>query len=146
MREPALRRITLDHIYDLAALAIYPEQPLNDSNQRSVAAARLQTADGYIAAHFHEPELSVAAVAVDQGISSRYLQRLFEATGTTFTEHVSDFRLQQAFMLLTERRHNTSRISDIALQVGFSDVSHFNRLFRRRFGNSPSGVLSQYRG
>jgi AraC-like DNA-binding protein len=146
LREPALRRITLDHIYDLAALTICPERPLDESNQTSLAAARLRTAVSYIAAHFQEPELSVATVAVDQGVSSRYLQRLFETTGTTFTEHVSDLRLQRAFTLLTETRDNTRRISDIALQVGFSDVSHFNRLFRRRFGDSPSGVLRQNRG
>jgi AraC-like DNA-binding protein len=32
------------------------------------------------------------------------------------------------------------RICDIALQAGFSDISHFNRLFRARFGDTPSGV------
>ena len=32
------------------------------------------------------------------------------------------------------------RICDIALQSGFSDISHFNRFFRARFGDTPSGV------
>jgi transcriptional regulator GlxA family with amidase domain len=32
------------------------------------------------------------------------------------------------------------RIIDIAFAAGFSDVSHFNRIFRRRFGDTPSGV------
>ena len=32
------------------------------------------------------------------------------------------------------------RICDIALQAGFSDISHFNRLFRSRFGGTPSDV------
>jgi AraC-like DNA-binding protein len=34
-------------------------------------------------------------------------------------------------------------LADIALQVGFSDISYFNRLFRGRFGDSPRGVLAE---
>jgi AraC-like DNA-binding protein len=36
---------------------------------------------------------------------------------------VNELRLQRAFMLLTETRDRASRISDAALQVGFSDIS-----------------------
>jgi AraC-like DNA-binding protein len=85
----------------------------------------------------------VSAVARDQGISPRYLQRLIETTGTTFTGHVIELRLQRAFVLLIAARHDPRRISDIALQAGFSDISHFNRLFRTRFGDTPSGILAQ---
>jgi AraC-like DNA-binding protein len=42
--------------------------------------------------------------------------------------------------MLTDRHHLHSAIIDIALEVGFSDVSHFNRTFRHRFGETPSGV------
>jgi transcriptional regulator GlxA family with amidase domain len=64
------------------------------------------------------------------------------SSGTSFTERVSELRLQQAFKLLTEPHDSAQRICDIALEVGFSDVSHFNRLFRARFGDSPRGVRS----
>jgi len=37
------------------------------------------------------------------------------------------------------------RICDIALQTGFSDISHFNRLFRWRFGDTPKGVRAHAR-
>jgi AraC-like DNA-binding protein len=49
-------------------------------------------------------------------------------------------RLQRAFALLIEPPGSARRISDIALEAGFSDISHFNRLFRARFGVSPRGV------
>jgi AraC-like DNA-binding protein len=72
-----------------------------------------------------------------------YLHHLIEASGTSFTAHVNELRLQRAFALLTEACDGTRRISDIALEAGFSDLSHFNRLFRSRFGDTPSGVRAQ---
>ena len=46
-------------------------------------------------------------------------------------------------MLLTAQRGSKVRISDIALQSGFSDVSYFNRLFRSRFGETPRDVRAE---
>jgi AraC-like DNA-binding protein len=42
--------------------------------------------------------------------------------------------------MLTDRRYLYLAIINIALAVGFGDISHFNRVFRRRFGETPSGV------
>jgi AraC-like DNA-binding protein len=42
--------------------------------------------------------------------------------------------------MLTDPRRLHLAIIDIALAVGFGDVSYFNRVFRRRFGDTPSGV------
>jgi AraC-like DNA-binding protein len=106
----------------------------------AVAAARLAAALAYIAESFIEPGLTVEAVARRQGVSRRYLQRLLEESGMSFTVRVKELRLQKAFALLTNVQHGKRRISDIAMEVGFSDVSHFNRLFRARFGDTPSGV------
>lgn len=137
---PKLRDAIVDHIYDLVALAIGEFAPLGDSSASAVVAARHQAVLDYIAAHFQEPGLNVETVARRQGISPRYLQRLMESSGSSFTRHVNELRLQRALKLLTEARASAQLISDIALEVGFSDVSHFNRLFRARFGDSPRGV------
>jgi len=82
----------------------------------------------------------VEAVARRQGVSRRYLQRLLEESGMSFTKRVNELRLQKAFALLTTEWYGKRRISDIALEAGFSDISHFNRLFRARFGDTPRGV------
>jgi AraC-like DNA-binding protein len=82
-------------------------------------------------------------VARSQGISPRYLQRLLEESGSSFTARVTELRLQRAFALLGDT--GLRRISDIALDAGFSDISHFNRLFRARFGDTPSAVRAQSR-
>jgi AraC-like DNA-binding protein len=84
-------------------------------------------------------------VAKSKAISARYLQSLLETSGSSFTEHVTELRLQRAFALLTEAGDGPRRISDIALQAGFSDISHFNRLFRARFGDTPGAVRAQGR-
>jgi AraC-like DNA-binding protein len=82
----------------------------------------------------------VAEVASSQGISPSYLHRPIETSGTSFTARVNELRLQRAFARLTESGGGRRRISDIALEAGFSDLSHFNRLFRARFGDTPRGV------
>jgi AraC-like DNA-binding protein len=106
----------------------------------AAAAARLAAALASIAESFTDAGLSLPSVAQRLGISSRYLQHLLEASGKAFTARVNELRLQRAFALLIERGGGKRRISEIALEAGFSDVSHFNRLFRARFGDTPSGV------
>jgi AraC-like DNA-binding protein len=139
---PKLRDAVLNHIHDLVSLAISGCAPLGESNASAVVAARHSAALNHIAAHFQDPELSLEVVARCQGISPRYLQHLMTSSGASFTERVNELRLQRAFALLIEPHGNGQRISDIALEVGFSDISHFNRVFRARFGVSPRGVRS----
>ena len=139
---PKLRDVVVTHIHDLVALAISECAPLGESSTSAVVAARHSVALDHIAAHFQDPELSLEVVARCQGISPRYLQQLMTSSGTSFTERVNELRLQRAFALLNEPQGAARRISDIALEVGFSDISHFNRLFRARFGICPRGVRS----
>jgi AraC-like DNA-binding protein len=133
---PDVNETVTKHIYDLVALAIGPNRDTRHEGLSAVAAARLAQAAADIAAHFTDPGLSLTELARRQGVSPRYLQRLFETSGLSFTSRVQELRLQQAFALLAQP--GSRRIADIALQVGFADVSHFNRLFRARFGESPT--------
>jgi AraC-like DNA-binding protein len=141
---PKLRRVVVSHIHDLLALTL-GSSAVGESSMSAVVAARLAAALDHITRHFEAPELSLAAVARSQGISPRYLQRLMEASGKSYTVHLNELRLQKVFTLLTEASDSGCKISDIALQSGFSDISHFNRLFRSHFGDTPSGVRGQSR-
>lgn len=143
---PELRDAVVTHVHNLFALAMTSHRIIGESSLRAVAAARVSAALDYVAAHFQEPALSVVTVAKNLGISPRYLQRLLETSGVSFTARVNELRLQRAFTLLSEARDSARRISDIAFDAGFSDLSHFNRLFRSRFGDTPSGVRGQGRG
>lgn len=142
---PKLRRTVVNHICDLVALAICPDRATRGDALSAVTAARLAAALGHIAESFEDASLTVAAVAGRQGISPRYLQYLLETSGISFTARVNELRLQRAFALLTNACGGTRGISEIALQVGFSDISHFNRLFKSRFGDTPGAVRAEGR-
>jgi AraC-like DNA-binding protein len=136
---PEMRRSAVGHIHDLTALAFGANRDTKQQGLSAVAAARLAAALAHIEESFVEPGLTVETVAQRQGISPRYLQRLLEMSGTSFTARVNELRLQRAFALLGAGQ-DRRRIADIAMEAGFSDVSNFNRLFRARFGETPSGV------
>lgn len=133
------------HLIDLMVLAATPHSPIGESSASAVVVARLRAALDHIASHFADPGLSVTEVALSQNISPRYLQRLLEMSGDSFSDRVKELRLQRAFALLSDSSERRRRISEVALQVGFSDISHFNRLFRARFGDTPKGVRARAR-
>jgi AraC-like DNA-binding protein len=135
-----LRQTIASHIHDLIALAIDANDDTRQAGSGAVAAARLAAAVADIAKSFTDPRLTLAALARRQGVSPRYLQRLFEESGTSFTARVQELRLQRAFALLSKSHAHGRRISDIAQDAGFADIAHFNRLFRARFGDTPTGV------
>jgi len=62
----------------------------------------------------------------------------------SFIEHVNELRSERAFALLIAADSNR-RVSDIAFQVGFSDLAHFYNLFRSRFGDTPRGSSAALR-
>jgi AraC-like DNA-binding protein len=71
------------------------------------------------------------------------IRRLFEAEGVTFTEYVLAQRLARAHRMLMDPRRASEKISTVALDAGFDDVSYFNRAFRQFCGDTPSGVRTQ---
>ena len=136
---PELRRQVVAHIHDLIALAIGATRDAAEiANNRGGRAARLRAIQEDIANCLDQPELSVATIAARHRIKPRWVQRLFEGEDTTFTEYVLAQRLVRAHRLLTDPRRASQKISTIALDAGFGDLSYFNRVFRRHYGVAPS--------
>ena len=90
-------------------------------------------------------QLSVTSFASRYSVTTRYIQKLFEGEGTTFTEYVLERRLLEANRLLGDSRYAERSIGNIACKVGFGDLSYFTRSFRRRFGMTPSDAREQAR-
>jgi len=71
-------------------------------------------------------------------VTPRYVHKLFEVEGATFSEFVLARRLEFARRLLTDRRLSSRSVTSIAFDAGFSDLSHFNHTFRRRYNATPT--------
>ncbi|MGY3034003.1 transcriptional regulator GlxA family with amidase domain [Bradyrhizobium sp. USDA 4354] len=75
-------------------------------------------------------------IATKVGLSKRQLERLFRnATGRSIQGFSRDLRIFYGLWLLAE---SDKSITSIATESGFSDISHFNRIFRGAFGCAPS--------
>jgi AraC-like DNA-binding protein len=136
-----LQSAAVAHVYDLAAMALGATAERADLAQtRGVRAARLESIKADIAAHLSDENLNIAAIAARHHVSVRYLQKLFEADEGSFSEFVLSARLTRTYRTLTNHLQSNRTISDIAYDVGFNDLSYFNRAFRRRFGLTPSEV------
>jgi AraC-like DNA-binding protein len=140
------QRVVVNHIHDLAALAIGASREGGElAAAGGVRAARLAAIKKDALYNLANPNLSIAMVAGRQGVTPRYVHMLFEADGITFSEFVIGQRLVRAHRMLSDPRFARQTISAIALRVGFGDLSYFNRTFRRRFGTSPSDVRAAAR-
>lgn len=94
----------------------------------------------YIREHLTEP-LTLDAVAKAIHTSKFNLCKVFKkATGQTFTEYVARLRTEEAKTRLADRQR---RVSEVAYDVGFQSLTHFNRVFRELVGLSPSGYREQ---
>ncbi|WP_285409953.1 helix-turn-helix domain-containing protein [Variovorax sp. efr-133-TYG-130] len=96
-------------------------------------------AQSHISERLHEVGLCAEDIADALYVSSRTLARAFAHHDCSVSKSIWELRLKSGYALLNERR--VAQISDAAFQTGFNDLSHFSRLFKRRFGKRPSDVL-----
>ncbi|WP_158818518.1 AraC family transcriptional regulator [Methylocapsa sp. S129] len=138
---PDLQRVAVDHIHDLAVLALGATRDAAEiAKGRGVRVARLHAIKADVTANLTAKWLSVDALAARHRISTRYIRALFQGEETTFADFVANQRLTRAHRLLVDSRRGVRSISTIAFDAGFDDLSYFNRRFRRRYGATPSDV------
>jgi AraC-like DNA-binding protein/ligand-binding sensor protein len=86
-------------------------------------------------------ELSLEQVAKSVNTSKFYFCKIFKkATGINFTDYLSRVRTERAKNLLL---NPNLRVSEIAYEVGFQSLTHFNRVFKRILGRSPTDYRAQ---
>lgn len=91
-----------------------------------------------IDARLGDPELGLAQIAREERVSARYLQKLFEAVGQSFSGYLRMSRLERCRADLVDPLYEKMSISDICFRWGFNDPAHFSRAFRERFRTTPS--------
>lgn len=138
---PELQRFVATHIHDLIALAVGATRDGHTiAGGRGIRAARLRAIMSDITANLGDCDLTVAAVAQRQRVTPRYLHKLFEGEELTFSTFVLGQRLSRAHRMLCDPRFGDRNISSVAFDVGFGDLSYFDRTFRRRYGATPSEI------
>jgi AraC-like DNA-binding protein/ligand-binding sensor protein len=96
-------------------------------------------AKDYVASHQSDP-IKLEEIARTLNVSRFHFCRSFkQTTGLTFVEYLSRVRIEKAKVLL--HNHNL-RVSEIAYEVGFQTITHFNRIFRKLVGCSPTEYRS----
>jgi AraC-like DNA-binding protein len=139
--ELAVQRRVATHMHDLVALTLEATRDAAEvAKSRGAGAARLRATKTYIIENISCREISIGSVATHFGMTPRYLQRLFENDGTTFSAFVLERRLARAHRMLYEPHTVQRRVSAIAYDVGFGDLSYFNRCFRRLYGATPLDI------
>lgn len=139
LNTPGLAELAGQHLLDLVSLMLGSNQKAErESDRTALRAARLAALRRYIETQGYEHDLSARTAAVALKVSERYVHELMKAQGVSFSDAVNRHRLEQAVIMLQNPAHNHRPILDIALAVGFNDISYFNRLFRRYFVETPS--------
>lgn len=93
----------------------------------------------YIENAFNE-DVTLSDMERELHLSKQYMSRIFrESTGITIFDYLYRRRIEQAKQLFY--MHHTRSVTDICLQVGFKNVSHFSRMFKTQVGVTPE----QYR-
>jgi AraC-like DNA-binding protein len=107
-------------------------------------ARALAAGQAYLDSHYRNPELSIQDMADDLGMSLRQLQRGFAGISSTPTKYLLVRRLEHARRALDDRRSGRrgDLISSLAYEAGFSDLSYFQRCFRKAFGMTPKSYLT----
>ena len=133
-------RIFGEHLLDLIGIAIGAEGETRQlAERRGVRAVRHAAVLREIERNLSDSRLSAASVAEKLGVTPRYVHFLLEESGRTFSEHVLAGRLKAVEAELSDVEKNSLKISAIAREAGFTDMSYFNRCFRNHFGDTPTG-------
>ena len=127
-------------LYTLGLLFV---QLLEESDKLTMGIREQQSILGvlrYLERNYAGGSLTEAARALHCDVAwlSREIKR---RTGRTYTELLQERRLRQAAWLL---EHTTQRVSDIALSLGYENVSYFHRIFREHYGLSPKKYRDKF--
>lgn len=92
----------------------------------------------------YDADLSFSKVARGYFFNEGYLRRVFrQATGESFSSFLNEIRINAAKRLLAETNWN---ILDVSMQVGFHNVTYFNRVFKQKAGMTPRRYREQMTG
>lgn len=109
----------------------------------SSGSSSINSALNFIKSNYNSFDLNLDSVALSAFMSKNYFSKIFkETTGQNFTQYIQNLRISFACELLANSHRS---IADIMEEVGYKDIKHFNILFRKITGKTPSEFRKDYR-
>lgn len=125
------------NVIDVVSAAVGHSLLSQPTSITTTAAAQLIRIKMFIADHLREPNLSRETIAVANGISVRYLNKLFESEQCNVMQWVRDQRLEHITRDLGDPELFGRSISEIAYSWGINSIPHFCRVFKAEHGVTP---------
>ncbi|MCQ4122564.1 AraC-like ligand-binding domain-containing protein [Rhodococcus tibetensis] len=131
-------------VLDLLAAAFAEQLQLTDSLPPETRhQAMLFRIHSFIESNLSDPELSVARIAAAHHVSTRQLQKLFEAENSTVSGWIRQRRLEQSRRDLSDPHYSHLPVATIGARWGFTEATHFSRLFKANFGLTPGSFRTE---
>lgn len=125
-------------IFELVSLLSYKHEQVNKSHKY------VEMAKNYIETNYNSTYISIADIADKLNLDRSYFSTLFKKhTGKSPQEYLLDFRLDKAAELLAV---NALKSGEVGKACGYTDQFNFSKMFKKKFGVSPSKYVSIQKG
>ncbi|GLV76327.1 helix-turn-helix domain-containing protein [Streptomyces hygroscopicus] len=131
---PTLTSVSLDLLASVIARCLEAEESLAPEARKTALRARI---NAFVEQHLADPDLSPQTIADAHHISLRHLQQLLAEDDTSPAAWIRHRRLERCRLDLTNPRLYARSIQAIAERWGFTNPTHFSRLFRATYGIPP---------
>ncbi|MCV6615036.1 MAG: helix-turn-helix domain-containing protein [Cellvibrionaceae bacterium] len=135
--DPILASKLENNVFDLLATALEHGQNAPRLDHDGVKTEHLFRIKSFIRKHLADPGLCPDRIAKAHEISTRYLHMLFNNENTSVSRYIQRQRLDACRTSLDDPAMGIYTITEIAFRWGFNDASHFNRVFKAAFGQTP---------
>ena len=101
---------------------------------------RLEQMGQHMRRNFADPGLSAARVAEALSLSRRYVHKIYAQEGRSFRQDLIALRIEACLKAFQDDKQAGKTIAEIAFAAGYTDISQFNRHFRKLKGATPSTI------